>query len=198
MGFGEPVYSAHIKKIIPPEDHWLRAVPVIFGSLSLCSCRVLVPGHIWPAAQAAKQAPVDRESLWGKKKMQVLTVGSWANMDWSGRGAWTWAGHRQCLLQYYQKRTLNNSKYIGDSEILAIQALELRTTSDPLYFYFHFVFKTNTFFFLQIQRCKPQELTTKSDICYSNTLENAKFIVFSHQIKYTSLWRKYTNSFSPQ
>ena len=56
------------KKIIPPEDHWLRAAPVIFGSLSLCSCRALVPGHIWPAAQAAKQAPVDRESLWGEKK----------------------------------------------------------------------------------------------------------------------------------
>lgn len=38
----------------------------------------------------------------------------------------------------------NNSKYIADWEILTTSVLELKTTLGPLYFNFHFVFKTST------------------------------------------------------
>lgn len=106
-------------------SHLWKPVPVLLQSVS--SWARLTCCTSSKAGSSRQRKPL------GEKKMQVLTVGSWANMDWSGRGAWTWAGHRQCLLQHYQKRTLNNSKYTGDSEILAIQVLELRTTSDHLF-----------------------------------------------------------------
>lgn len=132
---------------------WGSAAPVIVGSLSLCSCRALFPGHIWPAA---KQTPVDRGSLWGKN-MQALTIWSWASTNWSGKGSRDWA-HRLCLLHYYLKRTQNKSKHIADSEILATQIFEFKTTSDPLYFYFHFCFQDYHLF------TTIKEVTTKSDL----------------------------------
>ena len=72
--------------MIPPEDQWLRAAPVIAGSLFPVLLQSVSSRAIWPAAQVAKQAPADRECLWEEKKMQVLTAGSWADVDWSGKG----------------------------------------------------------------------------------------------------------------
>lgn len=148
-GFGVAVYSTNIK-IIPPEDRLLRWL------LEACPCAP-AERYFLGTSDLLQSRLQWTEEAFGGKNMQALTIWSWASTNWSGKGSRDWA-HRLCLLHYYLKRTQNKSKHIADSEILATQIFEFKTTSDPLYFYFHFCFQDYHLF------TTIKEVTTKSDL----------------------------------